>query len=164
MNEREQEWIGSFGRLFGTGQLTDNIVGIGDDAAVLVPNTAGRNHTGIVVSVDSQVLDVHYRTGWLTEYELGRRLFSVSFSDIAAMGARPWSALLSLEVGPDISDSHRDNFSAGLADICSESDVRLVGGNIASRSSGFSAHLVAIGLVTEGSPLLRSGAQPGDPV
>src|SRR5688572_20441162 len=73
-------------------QQSDLITGIGDDAAVL------RQFTGreTVVTTDLLVEDIDFRRETSQARLLGHKALAVSLSDIAAMGARPRWALLSL--------------------------------------------------------------------
>ena len=66
--------------------------GIGDDAAVF-KSPAARD---VVVSTDLLVEDVDFRRDTTRADLLGHKALAVSLSDIAAMGARPRWALLSL--------------------------------------------------------------------
>ena len=69
-------------------------VGIGDDAAVL----AVRRGEEIVVTTDFSLEDVHFRRGWHAPEAVGHKCLARGLSDIAAMGARPLAAFVSLAV------------------------------------------------------------------
>src|SRR6478752_4787886 len=69
-------------------------VGIGDDAAVLVV----RNGEELVVTTDFSIEDVHFRRGWHSPEAVGHKCLARGLSDIAAMGARPVAAFVSLAV------------------------------------------------------------------
>ncbi|MEW5701919.1 MAG: thiamine-phosphate kinase [Candidatus Zixiibacteriota bacterium] len=156
MDDSEFTWIAELAARFGAGVLTDGLLGIGDDAAIL-PATSNW-----VVSADSQVSGVHFEPGWLSWQDLGRRLLHVGFSDIAAMGAEPKFALVSVEVGRQMTAQDRQFFADGIGLACNDLTARLIGGNVSARSEGFSAHVTAIGSPRGKGPLLRSGARPGD--
>jgi len=66
--------------------LTDDsvLVGIGDDGAVLTPDS----DRDLVTVIDSLVEDVHFPAN-LSPDAVGYRSVAVNLSDIAAMGARP---------------------------------------------------------------------------
>src|SRR5258707_10025019 len=70
-------------------------VGIGDDAAVL----AVRRGEELVVTTDFSLEDVHFRRGWHAPEAVGHKCLARGLSDIAAMGARPVAAFVSL-AGP----------------------------------------------------------------
>src|SRR5437879_10791992 len=68
------------------------IVGIGDDAAVIEPE---RNRLE-VLSVDALIEGVHFDRAFTPPDAIGHRALAVNLSDLAAMGAEPRLALLSL--------------------------------------------------------------------
>ena len=68
------------------------LVGIGDDAAVVEPE---RNRVE-VLSVDALVEGVHFDRAFTPPDAIGHRALAVNLSDLAAMGAAPRLALLSL--------------------------------------------------------------------
>src|SRR4030095_4814001 len=68
------------------------LVGIGDDAAVI--KTTG--DTDLVACCDLMVEGVHFRTEWTTPRLLGRKALAVNLSDVAAMGALPKVAMISI--------------------------------------------------------------------
>src|SRR5690242_14522681 len=94
--------LGEFGliaRLTGDGGTrSDVLLGVGDDAAVL--DLGGESL--LVATVDAQVEGRHYLRGVATPEEIGHKALAVSLSDIAAMGAEPLWALISLLVPPDL--------------------------------------------------------------
>ncbi len=68
------------------------LVGIGDDAAVVEPE---RNRVE-VLTVDAIVEGVHFDRAFVPPDAIGHRALAVNLSDLAAMGAAPRLALLSL--------------------------------------------------------------------
>jgi thiamine monophosphate kinase len=68
------------------------VVGIGDDAAVIEPE---RNRLD-VLSVDAMVDQVHFDRRFTPPDAIGYRALAVNVSDLAAMGASPRFALLSM--------------------------------------------------------------------
>lgn len=131
---------------------------IGDDAAV-VPGTDGR----WVWTVDAHVEGVHFRFDWLDPEEVGHRALAAAVSDLAAMAADPVGALVSAAVSGKDADC-LERVYAGMAALAGSVGCPILGGDLA-RSEG-PLHLVttAIGHCTAGSPILRSGARPGDEV
>src|SRR5258705_12392537 len=77
------------------------LTGIGDDAAV-IRQAAGRN---TCITTDLLVEDIDFERQTMRPRLLGHKALAVSLSDIAAMGARPRWALLSLGLPPAIWDS-----------------------------------------------------------
>src|ERR1700744_5425430 len=84
-------------------------VGIGDDAAVL----AVRHGKELVVTTDFSIEDVHFRRGWHPPEAVGHKCLARGLSDIAAMGARPVAAFLSLAVPPELTRESKDGVGRG---------------------------------------------------
>src|SRR5688572_9356303 len=74
---------------------------IGDDCAVL-PKDA-RND--LVITADLLVEDIDFRLDWTSPRLLGAKALAVSLSDIAAMGAVPKWALLTIGIPEQIWNS-----------------------------------------------------------
>lgn len=140
-------------------------VGIGDDAAVL----AVRRGEELVVTTDFSLEDVHFRRGWHAPEAVGHKCLARGLSDIAAMGARPVAAFVSLAVPREFTRGRRswvDRFYDGLLALAEQWSVPLAGGDLAQSPGGAharaAADIVVIGGVERGRALLRSGAKPGD--
>jgi len=132
-------------------------VGIGDDATVVL---VGASDERLVLSVDVCVEGVHFDLGVVRLEDAGWKSLMVAASDIAAMGAKPVAALMSVAapVGTDL-----DRFGAGAAEASARLGCAVVGGDL-SGGPVVSASVTVIGtLPDDGSPaLLRSGARPDD--
>src|SRR5882762_3803708 len=72
--------------------------GIGDDAAV-IKSFVG---TDVLIGADLLVEDIDFRRDTTHPNLLGHKALAVSLSDVAAMGARPRWALLSIGVPNDV--------------------------------------------------------------
>jgi thiamine-monophosphate kinase len=132
-------------------------VAIGDDAAVLTP----RRGEELVLTTDALVEDVHFRWRTTDPRSLGHKSLAVNLSDVGAMGARPLGFLLTLGLPASVNGGRLDGFFDGLLRLARASHCPLVGGDI-TRSTEFVVSITAIGAVTRGRALLRSGARPGD--
>ncbi|MFV2058085.1 MAG: thiamine-phosphate kinase [Thiohalomonadales bacterium] len=128
-------------------------LGVGDDCALLRPEPG----FDMVVTVDNMVLDVHFDA--MTPVDcLAYKSVMVSVSDIAAMGARPAWLTLALTL-PEADEKWLQLFSKGLHEVCQETQISLVGGNLSRGSLNIATQLT--GLVRPDSVLLRSGASAG---
>jgi len=136
------------------------VTGIGDDAAV----TALTDGMQLLTSTDMLLEDVHFRRSWHTPYLLGRKSLAVSISDIAAMGAIPRWALLSLGLPAGFPLDFLDEFIDGFLSMAAEHGVALIGGDTCSSRSGL---VISVTIMAEQFPGLiarRSGAQPNDEI
>ena len=139
--------------------LSNLLRGIGDDGAV-IKQQAGRE---TVISTDLLVEDVDFRRETTTPQLLGHKALSVSLSDIAAMGARPRWALLSLAIPQHIWDTDFiDQFYEGFFALAKRYDVRLVGGDISRSPDKLTIDSIVLGECGTNQSVFRSGAQPGD--
>ncbi|MBN1652410.1 MAG: thiamine-phosphate kinase [Deltaproteobacteria bacterium] len=132
-------------------------IGIGDDAAVLAPSDASQ-----VLSVDVQVEEVHFRREFIEMNDLGYRSLVVALSDLAAMGAEPRAALISLILPNALSDDQLFALTDGISEAATRYRSPVVGGNL-SRGSQLSITTTVVGRVEE-RVLTRRGARPGDRV
>lgn len=136
------------------------VTGIGDDAAVM-QTTPGMQ---LLTSTDMLLEDVHFRRSWHDPYRLGRKSLAVNISDIAAMGAVPRWATLSLAIPSDLSLDFLDEFTRGFLSMADEHGVTLVGGDTCK---SVSALVISVTIMGEQYPdriLRRSGARPDDDI
>ncbi|MFE6970874.1 thiamine-phosphate kinase [Isoptericola sp. NPDC057653] len=134
------------------------LLGPGDDAAV-VAAPDGR----FVVTTDVLVEDRHFRRRWSTGYDVGVRAATANLADVAAMGARPTSLVVSLVVPGDLPVGWVTGLARGLADAGTPAGAGVVGGDL----SGGDAVVVAVtahGDLQGRAPVTRSGARAGDVV
>lgn len=133
------------------------VVGIGDDGAVLRPDS-GRDEVQVI---DTLVEGVHFPVG-LDAADIAYRVVAVNLSDIAAMGARPRWMTLALTM-PAKDEHWLAAFSTGLFEAAAAFDVALVGGDT-TRGDTVVATVHITGDVAPGEAVLRSGAKPGDSI
>ena len=122
---------------------------IGDDAAIVDRQ---------VITTDMLIEDVDF-TRAVALPRIARKALAVNVSDIAAMGARPAYAVVSLGL-PEWADV--DALIDGFAAASKELAIEIVGGDL-SRAEKLILSIAAVGTI-ETRPLLRSGARPGDRV
>jgi len=140
-------------------------LGIGDDCALL------RTRPGeeLAVTTDLSIAGRHFRLDWHPPESVGHRTLARGLSDLAAMGARPIAAFLSLGLpreltrpaSPKDSSSWMSRFLDGLLGLAREYKTPLAGGDLAESPIAV-ADIVLVGAVPRGRALLRSGARPGD--
>ena len=131
--------------------------GIGDDCAVYRP----RPNEDLVFTTDLLIEDVHFTRALFPPAAIGHKALAVSLSDIAAMGAAPRFALLSLAIPRGISDAWVDAFFRGFLKLAQRFDATLAGGDL-SRADKVIADVIVAGAVRRGQALTRDGARPGD--
>jgi thiamine-monophosphate kinase len=135
--------------------------GIGDDAAVLKSLTG----TDVVISTDLLVEDVDFRRETTRPELLGYKALAVSMSDIAAMGARPRWALMSIGVPKDVWESgFMDKFYEGFFQLAGRYDVKLIGGDVSRTPEKVIIDSIVIGECPVEREVFRSGAGPGDQI
>jgi thiamine-monophosphate kinase len=137
-------------------------LGIGDDCALLRP----RPGEELAVTTDLSIAGRHFRLDWHPPGSVGHRVLARGLSDLAAMGARPIAAFLSLGLPRELTiPSGRraawvQSFLDGLLTLATAHKVPLAGGDL-SESPIPIADIVLIGAVPHGRALLRSTARPG---
>ena len=133
--------------------------GIGDDAAV-IRQFAGRE---TVITTDLLVEEIDFLLDAAPARLLGHKALAVSLSDIAAMGARPRWALLSIGVPGDIwRSAFLDQFYEGFFALADRYAVTLVGGDVSRTPERVVIDSIVLGEVSRAPAILRSGARPGD--
>jgi len=150
--------IGEFGwiaRLAGHARGGPGVLcGLGDDCAVV------RLDSPILVTTDVLVEGVHFRRGWGTPRQLGRKVFAVNASDIAAMGGRPFYALIDLRAPLKFPLRDLENIYRGFRGAAARHGVVLVGGNT-SRAPQLSVAATLLGRA-RGGYVTRDQCRTGD--
>nr|WP_137938030.1 thiamine-phosphate kinase [Chitinivorax sp. B] len=132
------------------------LLGIGDDAALIQP-TVGQ---AIATSADMLVEGRHFLPD-TDPYRLGWKALAVNLSDLAAMGATPRWALLSLAL-PDADPTWLSGFSQGFFELATQFEVELIGGDTTRGPRNLSVQI--IGEVPPTAALRRDGAKLGDDI
>src|SRR5260221_4796910 len=134
------------------------LVGIGDDAAVVEPE---RNRAE-VLSVDALIEGVHFDRAFVPPDAIGHRALAVSLSDLAAMGAAPRLALLSMALPPALAVEDFDAIVAGFTTLAASHRLHVVGGNLTRSPGPLMIDVTVMGTVKRRQALSRAGARPGD--
>jgi thiamine-monophosphate kinase len=132
-------------------------LGIGDDCAVLRP----RRGKDLVVTTDLSLENVHFRRDWHPPQSVGHRCLARGLSDLAAMGARPEAAFLSLALPAELTGTWMESFFDGFIALAKRCQVQLAGGDMA-KASLVIADIVLVGSVPQEKALIRSSARAGD--
>jgi thiamine-monophosphate kinase len=169
---RSQKSLGELGlieqirRDFSAGSKAVTL-GIGDDCAILRP-PAGCE---VLVTTDFTLEDRHFRRDLHPAESVGHRCLARGLSDLAAMGATPLAAFLSLALpGTTLANSPgRDwlaRFFSGLRALGDMHRVPLAGGDTSESPGGrhglILADIVLVGAAPKGEALRRSGGAAGD--
>jgi thiamine-monophosphate kinase len=131
----------------------------GDDAAVV-----GSPGERLVLTTDVLVEGVDFDFSYCPPQDAGWKAMAVNVSDVAAMGAVPRHALVTLGLRADTSVVEIESILDGLLGAAEMYGTALVGGDITAASE------LSIGVALVGSmpasraPALRSGALGGDAI
>jgi thiamine-monophosphate kinase len=151
-------------------------LGIGDDCAILRPAPGEE----LAITTDLSIAGRHFRLDWHPAESVGHRALARGLSDLAAMGARPVAAFLSLALSSDLVQNPKarstaraprgpsatraiwlDRFLDGFFALAQAHQLPLAGGDLAESPLAV-ADVILTGAVSQGKALLRSGAKPGD--
>ena len=132
-------------------------LGIGDDCALLRP----RPGQELAVTTDLTVAGTHFRLDWHTPESAGHRALARGLSDLAAMGAVPVAAFLSLGLPRDLAHP-KGRWEASWAARFLDGLLALARVHKAPLTPVPLADIVLIGSVPAGKALLRSTARAGD--
>jgi thiamine-monophosphate kinase len=143
-------------RRFFTHPARGAVLGVGDDAAIV------RAHRGmeLLVSADMLVSGRHFFPG-ADPAQLGHKSLAVNLSDMAAMGAAPRWATLSIAL-PRVDARWLKAFMGGFMRLARRHRVDLVGGD--TTRGPLTICVQIIGEAPAGSALRRDGARAGDDV
>lgn len=143
------------------------VLGIGDDCAILRPPAGSE----VLVTTDLTLEGRHFRRDLHPPESVGHRCLARGLSDLAAMGATPLAAFLSLALpAPMVATAEGrawiEHFFAGLQGLAEMHRVTLAGGDTSESPGGKNATILAdivlVGTAPKGEALRRSGAAAGD--
>lgn len=163
---RELALIEQIRRDFGTSRSRAVALGIGDDCAILRPPAGSE----VLVTTDFTLEGRHFRRDLHPPESVGHRCLARGLSDLAAMGATPFTAFLSLALPADLVSTAKGRawitrFFKGLRALANQHRITLAGGDTAqSPADAILADIVLLGTAPMGRSLRRSGAKPGDAI
>jgi thiamine-monophosphate kinase len=134
------------------------VIGIGDDAAVVEPV---RNQLD-VLTTDAAVEGVHFDRRFMPADAIGYRVIAANLSDLAAMGAEPRLALLSLVLPDALPLGDLDALLDGFMGLAARTGTALVGGNVTRSPGPLVIDVTLTGAAKRRKVLTRGGARPGD--
>jgi thiamine-monophosphate kinase len=113
------------------------------------------------VTTDAVVEGVHFTRAFSSPADIGHKALAVNLSDLAAMGAKPRWALVSLVLPGSYLAADVEELVEGLATLAERHGVSVVGGNITRTEGGLVVDVTAGGDVAPRRWLTRGGARPG---
>jgi thiamine-monophosphate kinase len=127
--------------------------------AELVRLSAGTTLAVTTDTVAEEIATGLYGDPWLA----GWMAVMVNFSDIAAVGADPLGILIAETFPAGLSSTTLAAIQRGINDACTACGSHVLGGDT---NEGATLQLTgtALGLITAGTPLMRTGIRPGDAV
>lgn len=143
-------------RAYFTRATPNALLGVGDDAALIAPAPGME----LAISCDLFIEGRHFSPAD-GPAGIGHKALAVNLSDMAAMGAAPRWALLSLAL-PRADEAWLAAFARGLFRLADEHGVELIGGD--TTRGALTINLTILGEVPAGQALRRSGARTGDEV
>ena len=137
-------------------KMRQTALGIGDDAAMI---NVQKNYQ-LAISSDMLVENTHFLKNTNPSH-LGWKSLAVNLSDIAAMGATPKWATLSISL-PKINHAWLKKFSEGCFKCADKFGIDLIGGDTTKGSLSIS--ITIMGEIKKNTSLLRSGAKFNDDI
>lgn len=137
-------------------KMKQTLLGVGDDAAIIHI----KKNREIVISSDMLVENVHFLKN-TNPAHLGWKSLAVNLSDIAAMGAIPKWATLSISL-PKINHGWLKEFSKGFFKCADQFGIDLIGGD--TTKGPLTISITIMGEVKKNKSLLRSGAKINDDI
>lgn len=128
----------------------------GDDDAAVLPDAGGF----AVVSCDMFVEGVHFDLAWMTAADAGWRALALALGDLAAKGATPSWALVSVAMPQRWTVQDLDGLYRGMSEIARQFHFEIVGGDMSS-IDGPAVISITVAGRTDTQPLQRSQARPG---
>jgi thiamine-monophosphate kinase len=136
-------------------------LGLGDDAALLAA-CAGEE---LVITKDMLVAGVHFFADDPPAV-IAIKALGVNLSDLAAKAATPRAFLLGLGLPQELAGEARQlwlaEFTQALGELAKASGCALIGGDTVASPERLVISVTALGVVSSGKMLKRSGVQPGD--
>lgn len=135
-------------------------IDIGDDAA-FVALGGGR----VLITTDILVDGTHFDSRKSSPWWIGRKAMAKNLSDIAAMGAIPRFAVVSIALPRMTHGCFAFDLFRGLQSMAERFQTEIVGGDVVSHRGGAAINVTLMGeSPRRASPVRRSGARNGDKI
>lgn len=122
---------------------------IGDDGALV---------EDMVYSKDAFFENIHFKTKWMSHYQIAKKAMLVNISDAIAMNAKPKYALLSVAMPKNITKSQMRELASGFNEVANEFGIEIIGGDTISNTKLD----ITVTIVSKAKkPLFRSGIKKG---
>ena len=123
---------------------------IGDDGAFI---------DNFVYSKDAFFENVHFKTEWMSYYQIAQKAMIVNISDAIAMNAKPKYALLSVAMPNSTTKQNMRELANGFKDIAKKFNIEIIGGDTISNTKLD----ITITIISKTKkPLFRSGVRNKD--
>ena len=123
---------------------------IGDDGALI---------GDFVYSKDAFFENVHFKSVWMSYYQIAYKAMTVNISDAVAMNAKPLYALLSVAMPKSMTKKSMRELAEGFKDAASKYGVEIIGGDTISNTK--LDITVTIVSKVNAYPLMRKGLRDG---
>lgn len=138
----------------------DVLIGVGDDAAVIAGSEKPQ-----VITTDTIADGTHFLSAEHSLELIGRKSLAISLSDIAAMGARPKTAVLHWMLPRSFSLKDAQELFHGVQTLAEQQDVQIIGGDTNSWDGPLVVGATVIGQLESMDAVWRiGGASVGDVV
>jgi len=115
-----------------------------------------------VVTTDAAVEGVHFDRRLMDAGSIGHRALAANLSDLAAMGAEPRTALLSLILPDALPLAELDAMLEAFLGLAARTGTHLVGGNVTRSPGPLVIDVTLSGTAKRRKVLTRAGGRPGD--
>lgn len=154
MNFDEAGVISALSRIFGATHR-GVVIGIGDDAAVVVTTDQ------TVITTDLAIEGTHFLTSWSSAFDIGRKITAANLADVYAMGGSPKYLVAAVTLTGQENMEWIEELAEGIAHEARSCGACVVGGDLA-KGTCIVISMTAIGEVN--NSITRSGAQVGDSI
>src|SRR4051794_30999021 len=132
------------------------LTGSGDDAAVV------RADAVAVTSIDTVVDGVHFELATHSPSDVGHKALATALSDIAAMGAEPGEAYVSIALPPGFGEDSALELVEAMRALADRTGTQLAGGDVVSGPALYVSVAVTGWARAAEELAYRGGARPGD--